>query len=55
MNDEPRTIADVAAVGARVLDAVEQVVVGKRAALELVFMGLLADGHVLIDDVPGVA
>ena len=55
MNDQPRTIADVAAVGARVLDAVEQVVVGKRAALELVLMGLLADGHVLIDDVPGVA
>ena len=49
---------DVATVGARageVLDAVEQAVVGKRDVLELVLAGLLADGHVLIDDVPGVA
>ena len=38
-----------------VLDAVEQVVVGKRPVLELVLMGLLANGHVLIEDVPGVA
>src|SRR5690606_6811176 len=27
----------------------------KRDVLELVLAGLLADGHVLIDDVPGVA
>src|SRR5262249_60827449 len=30
-------------------------VIGKRAVLELVLMGLLADGHVLLDDLPGVA
>ena len=29
--------------------------VGKRSAIELVMAGLLADGHVLLDDVPGVA
>ena len=50
-----RTIADVATIGGRLLDAVEQVVIGKRSVLELILMGLLADGHVLIDDVPGVA
>jgi MoxR-like ATPase len=38
-----------------VLDEVERVVVGKRPVLELVLMGMLADGHVLIEDVPGVA
>ena len=38
-----------------VLDAVEQVVVGKRPVLELVLTGLLANGHVLIEDVPGLA
>jgi MoxR-like ATPase len=38
-----------------VLDAVEQVVVGKRGVLELVLVGLLANGHVLIEDVPGLA
>ena len=29
--------------------------IGKRAVLELVLLGLLADGHVLLDDLPGVA
>src|SRR3954471_8068567 len=48
-------IADVAAVSARVLDEVEKAVVGKRDALELVLLGLLADGHVLIEDYPGLA
>jgi MoxR-like ATPase len=39
----------------RVLDEVERAVVGKRDALELVLIGLLADGHVLLDDYPGLA
>ncbi|MDF2741861.1 MAG: ATPase, partial [Actinomycetia bacterium] len=39
----------------RVLDEVERAVVGKRAALELVLLGFLADGHVLLDDYPGLA
>ena len=39
----------------RVLDEVERAVVGKRDALELVLLGLLADGHVLLDDYPGLA
>ncbi len=37
-----------------VLDEVERAVVGKRAALELVMMGVLAGGHVLIEDTPGL-
>jgi MoxR-like ATPase len=40
---------------ARILDEVERAVVGKRAVLELVLLGLLADGHVLIEDNPGLA
>jgi len=39
----------------RVLDEVEKAVVGKRPQLELVLMGLLADGHILIEDFPGLA
>jgi MoxR-like ATPase len=39
----------------RTLDEVERAVVGKRNALELVMLGLLADGHVLLDDYPGLA
>jgi MoxR-like ATPase len=40
---------------ARILDEVERAVVGKRDVLELVLLGLLADGHVLIEDNPGLA
>ncbi|HEY7178052.1 MAG TPA: MoxR family ATPase [Gaiella sp.] len=39
----------------RVLDEVERAIVGKREALELVLLGLLADGHVLLEDYPGLA
>src|SRR5215469_15913949 len=39
----------------RILDEVERAVVGKRDALELLMLGLLADGHVLIEDFPGLA
>ena len=37
------------------LDEVERAIVGKREALELVLLGLLGDGHVLIEDYPGLA
>jgi MoxR-like ATPase len=42
-------------LSARVLDEVEKAVVGKRDALELVLLGFLADGHVLLEDYPGLA
>jgi MoxR-like ATPase len=48
-------VAEVRRLGSAVLDEVERAVVGKRPVLELVLVGLLADGHVLIEDVPGVA
>jgi MoxR-like ATPase len=48
-------IAEVAERSARLLDEVERAVVGKREALGLVLLGLLADGHVLIEDFPGLA
>jgi MoxR-like ATPase len=38
-----------------ILSEVERAVVGKREALELVLLGILADGHVLIEDFPGLA
>ncbi len=37
-----------------VIANVEKVIVGKRSAIELVLMALLCDGHVLIEDVPGI-
>jgi MoxR-like ATPase len=45
----------VAELSNRVVDEVERAVVGKRDALELLLIGLLADGHVLIEDYPGLA
>jgi MoxR-like ATPase len=46
---------EVGLLSNRVLDEVEKAVVGKRDALELLMLGLLADGHVLIEDYPGLA
>ncbi|MQA60726.1 MAG: AAA domain-containing protein, partial [Actinophytocola sp.] len=37
-----------------VLDEIERAVVGKREALELILTGVLAHGHVLIEDLPGM-
>jgi MoxR-like ATPase len=48
-------LTEVGELSNRVLDEVERVVLGKRAALELLMLGLLADGHVLIEDYPGLA
>ena len=47
-------VPTAAALAARVLDQVEHVVVGKRDALELVLATILAGGHVLIEDNPGL-
>jgi MoxR-like ATPase len=46
---------EVGRISTRILDEVERAVVGKRDALELVLLGLLADGHILIEDFPGLA
>src|SRR5271154_4640647 len=48
-------LADVARLGNLVLDEVEKAVIGKREALELLLLGVLADGHILIEDYPGLA
>jgi MoxR-like ATPase len=38
----------------RLIDGLERVIRGKRRALEYLITGLLAGGHVLIEDVPGL-
>lgn len=37
-----------------VIDNVEKVIIGKRSAIELVCVALLCEGHVLLEDVPGL-
>lgn len=49
------TLEDVAARVNALVDELERAVVGKRGALELAMSALLADGHVLIEDYPGLA
>jgi MoxR-like ATPase len=49
------SLDEVGKLAGRILDEVERAVVGKRDALELVLLGLLADGHILIEDFPGLA
>jgi MoxR-like ATPase len=39
---------------AAVLDEIERAVVGHRRSLELVLMGILSGGHVLLEDLPGL-
>ena len=38
----------------KIIDNLETVIVGKRRELELVLVGLVCQGHILIEDVPGV-
>ena len=49
------TLAEVAALGERVLREVGRAIVGKRALLERIFCAVLAGGHVLLEDYPGLA
>ena len=54
MNDEAKAGVAVQELATAVVDAVEQAIIGKREAVELVLFALLADGHVLIEDLPGL-
>jgi hypothetical protein len=57
MTTDPLTlsVAEVGPLANSIVAEVERVIVGKRPAIELVLAGWLADGHVLIEDLPGLA
>ncbi len=46
---------DVQAASTQLLDQLERAIVGKRSTLQLIVTAMLANGHVLLEDVPGVA
>jgi len=48
------TTSDVSNAGRQVVTEVERAVVGKRALLEMVMASILAGGHVLLEDFPGL-
>src|SRR5512140_1051239 len=47
-------MTDVQSFAQRVVSNIEKVIVGKRDTVELAVVGLLCQGHLLIEDVPGV-
>ena len=49
------THVEVGELSDQIIAEIERAVIGKRNVLEMILLGLLADGHVLIDDVPGLA
>jgi MoxR-like ATPase len=51
---EDVTISKIQAFGSKVKENVENVIVGKGDVVELVILALLCEGHVLIEDIPGV-
>jgi len=50
----PLNVLEVQTQTKQIVDNLETVIVGKRRELELMLIGLLCQGHVLIEDVPGV-
>ncbi|MDP9239110.1 MAG: MoxR family ATPase [Actinomycetota bacterium] len=49
------SLSEISRAAGRVLDEVQRAVVGKRGELELILVGILAGGHVLLEDFPGLA
>jgi MoxR-like ATPase len=55
MEKEMDSVAlDIQSFSQRIITNLEHVIVGKRQTVELVVIGLLCQGHMLIEDVPGV-
>ena len=48
-------LGEVRARGGLILDEVEKAIVGKRGELELILLAVLCNGHVLLEDYPGLA
>src|SRR5579884_2856358 len=54
MNRDPIHSDSPSWLAARVEENVRRVIVGKDEVIELLLVALLADGHVLLEDVPGI-
>src|SRR5262245_61195332 len=46
---------DISALAKKLIENIERVVVGKRPTITLVVVAALSEGHILLEDVPGVA
>lgn len=54
-DDRDTSIQNVANWSHAILNELEKAVIGKRRVLQLILAGVLADGHLLLEDVPGLA
>jgi MoxR-like ATPase len=52
---EARKSADVAVTASKILANIEKVILGKRQQITLALVAYFCEGHVLLEDVPGVA
>jgi MoxR-like ATPase len=52
--DDTFSLGDVVQVMGKVRSAIESVIEGKRGSVDLALVVLLAEGHLLVEDVPGV-
>src|SRR3954451_9793583 len=48
-------MSDVAALAGKLIANIEKVIIGKRPQLTIVLAAYLCEGHILLEDVPGVA
>jgi len=48
-------MSDVAALAGKIISNIEKVIIGKRPQLTLALAAYLCEGHILLEDVPGVA
>src|SRR5687767_4893794 len=55
VSEKPRASIDLAGISRRIIANIEQVVVGKRQQIIKVLVAWYCEGHVLLEDVPGVA
>ena len=56
MPDESVSLAvrKVQSLAEAICNNIERVIIGKRDIIDLLLVALLSDGHVLIEDVPGI-
>ena len=47
-------VASISRVASRVRENISRVIVGKESVIELVLVALLSEGHILLEDVPGL-
>ena len=50
----PPTLSDVAEMASRVRENVGKVIVGREQVLDYTLAAILSEGHILLDDVPGL-